>query len=86
MTQTTSQHLARASLRRLTTPHAIAFGTRLLSRGHHATITFRDFLAVARDLVAQSPDQSAIYLAALVALDMGSDEHVLAERAPPSPN
>ena len=85
MTQTTA-HLARASLRRLTTPHALAFGTRLLSRGTDGTITFREFLAVARELVTRRPEQSAVYLAALVALDMGSDDNLLAERSQPSPN
>jgi hypothetical protein len=85
MTQTTS-HLARATLRRLTTPHALAFGTRLLSRGTDGTITFREFLAVARELVTLLPEQSAVYLAALVALDMSNDDSVLAERQQPSPN
>ncbi|MBL8752910.1 MAG: hypothetical protein JNK15_06370 [Planctomycetes bacterium] len=76
---------ARNSLRRLATPHAIDFGTRLLNRGSGGTIPFREFLAVARSFVQERPDQSAVYLAALVALDMaGSDEVVRA--APPSPN
>ena len=85
MTQTTQQP-ARAALRRLTTPLALAFGTRLLNRGTDGTITFREFLAVARELVTLRPEQSAVYLAALVALDMGNDDSVLADRPQPSPN
>jgi len=67
-------HAARESLRRLATPHAIDFGTRLLHRGHGGTISFREFLAVAREFVEQRPAQSAVFLAALVALDMGEAE------------
>jgi len=81
-----SANLARASLRRLSTPLALAFGTRLLSRGTDGVITFREFLAVARELVTLLPDQSAVYLATLVALDMGNEDSVLAERSPPSTN
>jgi len=73
---------ARESLRRLATPHAIDFGTRLLHRGHGGTISFREFLAVAREFVDQRPAQSAVYLAALVALDMGEPE---VEEPPPKP-
>lgn len=65
---------ARESLRRLTTPHALHFGSRLLRSGATETITFREFVAVARELVAQSPEQSAVYLAALVAMDMASED------------
>lgn len=77
---------ARESLRRLATPHALAFGSRLLDRGKDGSITFREFLAVARELVAQLPDQSAIYLATLVALDMGSDDEPAVRPPQPSPN
>lgn len=65
---------ARESLRRLATPHAIDFGTRLLHRGHGASISFREFLAVAREFMAERPSQCAVYLAALVALDMAEHE------------
>ena len=41
------------------------------------TITFREFLNVARELVTLMPEQSAIYLAALVALDMSAEDSVL---------
>lgn len=74
MTQPVPSPAARDSLRRLATPHAIDFGTRLLHRGTGGTIPFREFLAVARDYVSQRPDQSAVYLAALVALDMANAE------------
>jgi hypothetical protein len=85
MTQPVQKRPARESLRRLATPHAIDFGTRLLHRGSGGQIPFREFLAVARDFVNERPDQSAVYLAALVALDMaGSDETV--RPAPPSAN
>lgn len=78
---------ARESLRRLATPHAIDFGTRLLHRGHDGTISFREFLAVAREFVEQRPAQSAVYLAALVALDMGDPECEVAPQKPlPSRN
>lgn len=90
MIQSKSHCIARDSLRRLATPHALAFGTRLLRRGGDGTITFREFLAVARELVARSPEQSAVYLATLVALDMasesGASEDAPPEGAPPSRN
>jgi hypothetical protein len=74
---------ARETLRRLATPHALAFGSRLLRRGSSGAITFREFVAVARELVAQAPDHCAVYLAALVALDMGAEEP---RSAPPQPS
>ena len=78
---------ARDSLRRLATPHAIDFGARLLHRGTGGTISFREFLAVAREYVSERPDQCAIYLAALVALDMNApDEPSERAAALPSPN
>jgi hypothetical protein len=78
---------ARDCLRRLVTPHALDFGTRLLHRGSGGVISFREFLAVARDFVRERPDQTAVYLAALVALDMGSgDDDAPHAAAAPSPN
>ena len=74
MKNTVTQPTARDSLRRLTTPHALNFGSRLLRRGSGGVITFREFVVVAREFMTQMPDQSAVYLAALVALDMGRDE------------
>jgi hypothetical protein len=55
-------------------PHALHFGSRLLHRGTGGVITFREFVDVARELVAQRPEQTAVYLAALVALDMQNDD------------
>ena len=78
---------ARDSLRRLATPHAIDFGARLLHHGTSGTISFREFLAVAREYVSERPDQSAVYLAALVALDMGApDDEPQRATSAPSPN
>ncbi len=84
MTDPATRSAARASLRRLTTPHALHFGSCLLRRGSGDAISFREFVAVARELVAQCPEQTAIYLAALVALDMGSTDE--AERAAMEPS
>jgi hypothetical protein len=77
---------ARDCLRRLATPHALAFGTRLLQHGDGGVIRFREFLAVARDFVRERPEQTAVYLAALVALDMGSADEPDPGPAEPSPN
>lgn len=78
---------ARDSLRRLATPHAIDFGSRLLHRGTGGVISFREFLAVAREYVSERPDQSAVYLAALVALDMNAQDDEPQRAMPaPSPN
>ncbi|HEX6810757.1 MAG TPA: hypothetical protein VF384_03955 [Planctomycetota bacterium] len=74
MNTTTRPQTARDSLRRLTAPHALNFGSRLLRRGGGGIITFREFVAVAREFINQMPEQSAVYLAALVALDMCKDE------------
>lgn len=85
MTTTPATTDPRSALRRLTAPHALAFGSRLLERGKvhgsSGAITFREFVAVARELVTQMPEQSAVYLAALVALDMGQEDNILAGRA-----
>lgn len=77
---------AHTSLRRLAMPHALHFGSRLLHRGTGGVITFREFVAVARELVAQRPEQTAIYLAALVALDMQNESDSLEPAREPSPN
>lgn len=84
MSHSIPRHAARSSLRRLATPHAIDFGARLLHRGSGGTITFKEFLAVAREYMHERPDESAVYLAALVALDMHDpdDEPRAAPRAP----
>ena len=87
MKQPASQRRARASLRRLTTPHALDFSARLLDRSDGGVLTFREFVRTARELVREQPDRSATYLAALVALDMGSsNEDAAPPRAAPSHN
>ena len=79
---------ARDSLRRLQTPLALDFGTRLLRACKGGSICFREFVAVARAFMRERPEQSAIYLATLVALEL----HAQADEAPhelspvPSPN
>jgi len=65
---------ARASLRRLTAPHAITFSARLLQRSSKGVLTFRAFVQTARELVREEPDRCATYLAALVALEMGAPD------------
>ncbi|MGC6487293.1 MAG: hypothetical protein ACON4Z_06590 [Planctomycetota bacterium] len=65
---------ARASLRRLTAPHAITFSARLLQRSEQGVLTFRAFVQTARELVRDDPDRCATYLAALVALEMGAPD------------
>lgn len=77
---------SRNALRRLSAPHALAFGSRLLNRGRDRSISFREFLSVAHELVALLPEQSAVYLAALVALDMTNEDSILAPRHEPSTN
>ncbi|MBL8723565.1 MAG: hypothetical protein JNK49_05930 [Planctomycetes bacterium] len=76
----------RESLRRLAIPHALAFGSRLLDRRKGDVITFREFVAVARELIQQVPDQTAVYLATLVALDMAKEETPDLRAALPSSN
>ncbi|MBM3973865.1 MAG: hypothetical protein FJ301_07170 [Planctomycetes bacterium] len=70
---------ARKSLRRIALPHALDFGARLLSRGEAGIIGFREFVAVARAFVAERPEDSAVYLATLVALDINRVEGELAQ-------
>ena len=65
---------ARASLRRLTAPHAITFSARLLQRSSQGVLTFRAFVQTAREFVREEPDRCATYLAALVALEMGAPD------------
>ena len=76
----------REALRRLSAPHALTFGHRLLSRGSGRAITFLEFIDVARELVAQRPEQSAVYLAALVALDMSAEDQLEKGSREPSTN
>ena len=78
---------ARATLRRLTAPHAIDFSARLLHRSRDGVLTFRAFVTTAREMVRDQPDRCATYLAALVALEMGApDDDKQAERLAPARN
>ncbi|MBL9075980.1 MAG: hypothetical protein JNL08_00670 [Planctomycetes bacterium] len=80
---TTPPTTTRTALRRLMTPHALLFGSQLLQRGTGGVLTFREFVAVARELVQQRPEQTAVHLAALVALDMQlPDDEARAAHAP----
>lgn len=81
-----SRQQARESLRQLTVPHALDFGARLLRRGKSPLLTFREFVAVARECWEEAPDAAATYLAALVALEMASDEGAPACPVAPSRN
>jgi hypothetical protein len=67
-------------------PHALHFGSRLLHRGTGGVITFREFVDVARELVSQRPEQTAVYLAALVALDMQTEADEVPRATSPSAN
>lgn len=84
----TPPDLARASLRRLATPHAIDFGTRLLRKGRDGDELAEADDAVARAFVAEQPEASAVYLATLVALDIGrpDDDSTGHRPQPPSVN
>ena len=75
---------ARRSLRQLTSPQTLDFCRRLLSRSKEGSLTFREFLTTARELVRERPEDSAMFLAALVALDMASDdaEHAICSHQP----
>ena len=87
MTTSASSPQARATLRRLTAPHAIDFSARLLQRSERGVLTFRAFVHTAREFVREQPDRCAIYLAALVALEMGAtDDEPRSGARPPSPN
>ncbi len=77
---------ATESLRRLTMPHALRFSSELLLRGSGGIITFREFLAVAREFVARSHDDAAMFLAALVALDMANEDDVVEVPMPRKPS
>jgi hypothetical protein len=78
---------ADATLRRLCRKQAATFGTRLLGRANGDAVSFQEFVAVARELISALPDQAAVYLAALVALDMNRpDDPDLPAMLRPSPN
>jgi hypothetical protein len=84
MPEPTHAHTAREWLRRLALPHATDFGERLLRRGKNGVIHFREFLHVAREFVADRPEQSAQYLAVLIALEMNRDSEPANDPSPHS--
>lgn len=59
-----------SALRQLCAEPAASFGAQLLARAEGASISFRTFVQVARDLVHGSPDDAARWIAAMVALEM----------------
>ncbi len=79
---------ARQTLRHLTSTQALDFCSRLLNRTINSMVTFPEFHATARELVDEKPDDAALFLAALVALDMGApdvDGDADQPRPPPMP-
>jgi hypothetical protein len=81
---------ARETLRHLTSSQALDFCARLLSRSKNGILTFREFYATAVELIREQPQDTAVFLAALVALDMGapdvSPEDVAPRHAAPCHN
>lgn len=65
-----SQTDTRASLHRLCSSHSLTFGMLLLQSADEGAVPFRAFVRVAEQIIAERPQQAAIHLAALVALDM----------------
>ncbi|MFM1871959.1 MAG: hypothetical protein RL398_1381 [Planctomycetota bacterium] len=74
------------SLRLLTAPHALHFGNELLSRSQGGTIAFGTFVDIAREWVEHLPEETAFYLASLIALDMCDDDAETLPIAAPSRN
>lgn len=66
---------ARQTLRHLTSTQALDFCSRLLNRTINSMLTFPEFHATARELVEEKPEDAALFLAALVALDMGAPDY-----------
>ena len=62
---------ARQTLRHLTSSQALDFCGRLLSRSKEVILTFREFYDTAIEVVLEQPEDTAMFLAALIALDMG---------------
>ena len=65
---------ARQTLRHLTSSHALDFCGRLLSRSNSGVLTFHEFHATALEVIREQPAEAALFLAALVALDMGAPD------------
>lgn len=66
---------AQKTLRHLTSNQALDFCSRLLGRTVDDVLTFHEFHDTARELVTENPDDAALFLAALVALDMCPSNH-----------
>jgi hypothetical protein len=75
-----------AVLRELCAAAASTFGSRLLARAEGNLVTFRAFVITAREMVAAYPEQTATYLAVLVALDMQMRAEQACGDARPSAN
>jgi hypothetical protein len=70
MTPSEPDESADSALRGICARPAALFGQRLLERVEGRTISFPSFVATARELVSLWPEETATYLAALIALDM----------------
>jgi hypothetical protein len=79
---------SREALRRLAMPQAILFGQRLLARSRDGMIHFREFVEVAREFQRDRPEETAQYLAVLIALEMGRPDPEIdpAVRPPTQPS
>jgi hypothetical protein len=77
---------AELALRELCAAPASTFGRRLLARANGGPITFHEFIALAREMVRSEPDAMATWLAALVALEVRSQDPEQTPPGPPSPN
>ncbi|MFT4515773.1 MAG: hypothetical protein ACI89X_004311 [Planctomycetota bacterium] len=89
MSSTAHTPYARQTLRHLISSQALDFCGRLLTRSKDGILTFREFNDTALEIVREQPDDAAIFLAALVALDMGipdPDLDDLPSRSEPSRN
>jgi len=76
---------ARQTLRHLTSSQALDFCGRLLERSQNGILTFREFYSTSLDIVREQPQDAALFLAALVALDMGAPDIEPDELPPRSP-
>lgn len=65
---------AHQTLRQLTSTHALDFCSRLLSQDTNGVFTFREFAQTAREMIREHPGDMAVFLAALVAIDMDVQE------------
>jgi len=72
MTPTTRPSDANQILRRLTNRQAVDFCSRLLRHSTDRVLTFREFHATARELIDERPRDAALFLAALVAIEVNT--------------